>query len=55
MKAQYIKRKKQWSSFTTLNGLDIQEYGDTEKEAREKLAGRIANSPFLMKGITIKS
>jgi hypothetical protein len=52
MKAQYIKHKKQWSAYTTINGLDVQEYGDTEKQAREKLADRIANSDFLLQGIT---
>lgn len=54
MKAQYIKHKKKWSAYTTLNGIDIQEYGDTEKQARENLANRIANSKFLMDGIKIK-
>jgi hypothetical protein len=53
MKAQYIKHKKQWSAFMTLNGLDIQEYGDTEAEARQKLADRISNSKFLMEGIKL--
>lgn len=54
MKAQYIKHKKQWSAFMTINGLDVQEYGDTEKQARENLANRIANSKFLSEGIKIK-
>ena len=53
MKAQYIKHKKQWSAFTTLNGLDIQEYGRTEKQAVEKLAKRIRESEFLLKGIKL--
>lgn len=51
MKAQYLKNKKQWTAFTTINGLDIQEYGDTEAKARENLANRIANSEFLLQGI----
>lgn len=54
MKAQYIKHKKQWSAFMTINGLDVQEYGDTEKQAREKLADRIANSKFLLEGIKVQ-
>lgn len=54
MKSTYIKWRKQWSAFTTLNGLDIQEYGNTEQEARQKLADRIENSKFLMEGITVK-
>ena len=53
MKTQYIKWKKQWSAFTTINGLDVQEYGDTEREARENLAARIANSEFMLKGIRV--
>jgi hypothetical protein len=54
MNAQYINHKKQWSAFMTINGLDVQEYGDTEKEARENLSKRIANSPFLLQGIQLK-
>jgi hypothetical protein len=53
MKAQYIKHKKQWSAFTTINGLDIQEYGDTEKEAIQNLTDIIAKSGFLLQGIKI--
>lgn len=54
MKAQYLKNKKKWTAFMTLNGLDIHEYGQTEKEARENLANRIANSKFLLEGIKVK-
>ena len=54
MKAQYLRYKKEWSAFTTLNGLDIQEYGKTEAEARQNLANRIANSKFLLEGIKAK-
>jgi hypothetical protein len=53
MKAQYLRYKKQWTAFTTLSGIDIQEYGETEREARQKLAYRISKSSFLMNGITI--
>jgi hypothetical protein len=52
MNAQYIKHKKQWSAFMTINGLDVQEYSNTEKEAREKLSIRISKSKFLLDGIT---
>jgi len=54
MKAKFIKHKNKWSAFTTINGLDVQEYGNSDKEAREKLATRIANSDFLLKEIKIK-
>lgn len=54
MKTQYLKHKKKWTAFTTINGLDIYELGETEKEAMEKLAQRIANSTFLLKGIKVK-
>ncbi len=53
MKAKYIKWKKQWSAFTTINGLDVQEYGDTEQAALANLASRISNSEFLLKGIRL--
>ena len=53
MNAQYIKHKKQWSAFTTINGLDIQEYVDTEQEARQKLADRIVNSKYLLDGLNV--
>jgi hypothetical protein len=53
MKAKYLKNQERWTAFTTINGLDVQEYGETEKEARENLANRIANSEFLLKGITL--
>lgn len=52
--AQYIEHKGQWSAFTTLNGLDIQEYGDTEDEARKALIERIAASEFLLEGVEIE-
>lgn len=53
MKTQYIKHKKQWSAFITLNGLDIQEYGDNESEAKNNLINRISKSEFLLKGIKL--
>jgi hypothetical protein len=53
MKVNYIAHKNQWSAFMTLNGLCIQEYGKTPKEAREKLADRISKSEFLLAGIKI--
>lgn len=51
MYAQYLKNKKLWSAYMTVNGVDIQEYGNTEKDARRKLADRIASSKFLLAGI----
>lgn len=54
MNAKYLKDKKQWSAFTTISGMDIQEYGKTEHDALSKLANRIALCPNLLKGIKIK-
>lgn len=54
MKALYIKHRNQWSAFMTINGIDIQEYGSTEKDARENLSRRIANSKFLIEGIKVQ-
>lgn len=51
MKTQYLEKKKKWTAFTTLNGLDIQEYGSTEKQAMQRLTDRISNSKFLLDGI----
>lgn len=51
MKVQFIRSKGKWSAFTTINGLDVQEYGETEQKARENLATRISKSDFLLKGI----
>lgn len=55
VKSHYMRKLKRpmWSAFTTLNRMDIREYGATEKEAREKLARRIANSDFLLEGIKV--
>ena len=53
MKMQYLKHKKKWTAFTTINGVDIYELGDTEVEAMAKLHQRIANSDFLLKGTQI--
>ena len=38
----------------TIGGIDINEFGKTEKEAREKLAKRIADSEFLMDNLKLK-
>ena len=53
MNSQYLRHQKRWTAFTTINGLDVREYGNTEAQARRKLADRIANSDFLLSGITI--
>jgi hypothetical protein len=53
MKTKYINSKKKWSAFTTVNGLDIQEYGNTEKEAMNRLTDRIASSNFLLDGLKL--
>jgi hypothetical protein len=53
MNAQYLRYQKKWTAFTTINGMDVQEYGSTEREARQKLADRIANSKFLLQGIKL--
>lgn len=50
---QYLKNKRKWTAFTTLNGLDIYEIGETEKEAIENLTDIIAKSKFLTEGLKI--
>lgn len=55
MKAQYLKQKRKWTAFTTIGGLDIQEFGDTERQARENLAARIAKSNYLSENLRMPS
>lgn len=53
IKTNYLRHKNKWSAFTTLNGVDIQEYGDNEKAAKDNLTKRISKSEFLLSGISI--
>ena len=53
MKTQFLKNKLKWTAFTTINGLDVNELGSTEKQAKEKLAKRIRESDFLLDGIKL--
>lgn len=53
IRTQYLKQKRKWTAFTTLNGMDIYELGDTEKEAIENLTERITKSKFLMEGLKL--
>lgn len=55
MNSHYLRRKKKWTAYTTINGVDVYELGDTEKQARDKLANRIANSDFSFEGHSSKN
>lgn len=43
IKTQFLSNKQQWTAFVTWAGLDIQEYGETERNAVLFLLERHAN------------
>lgn len=53
METKYIKHFKKWSAFTTINGLDVHEFGYTESASKQNLIDRISKSEFLQEGIKL--